>query len=42
MTTKPFDQFNKQLFRELLSSFGQVFPNFAVLGEEREIDDARI
>jgi hypothetical protein len=38
MTTKPFDQFNKQLFRELLSPFGQVFPNFAVLGEERAID----
>jgi hypothetical protein len=38
MTTKPFDQFNKQLFQELLSPFGQVFPNFAVLGEERAID----
>jgi hypothetical protein len=38
MTTKPFDQFNKSLFRELLSAYGQVIPNFAVLGEERAID----
>jgi hypothetical protein len=38
MTTKPFDQFNKSLFRELLSSYGQVIPNFALLGEERAID----
>jgi hypothetical protein len=38
MTTKPFDQFNKSLFQELLSSCGQVIPNFAVLGEERAID----
>ena len=38
MTTKPFDQFNKNLFRELLSPFGQVIPNLAVLGEERAID----
>jgi hypothetical protein len=38
MTTKPFDQFNKRLFQELLSSCGQVIPNFALLGEERAID----
>jgi hypothetical protein len=38
MTTKPFDQFNKRLFQELLSACGQVIPNFAVLGEERAID----
>jgi hypothetical protein len=38
MTTKPFDQFNKRLFQELLSVCGQVIPNFAVLGEERAID----
>jgi hypothetical protein len=38
MTTKPFDQFNKSLFQELLSPCGQVIPNFAVLGEERAID----
>jgi hypothetical protein len=38
MTTKPFDQFNKSLFQELLSSYGQVIPNFAILGEERAID----
>jgi hypothetical protein len=38
MTTKPFDQFNKSLFQELLSSCGQVIPNFALLGEERAID----
>jgi hypothetical protein len=38
MTTKPFDQFNKRLFQELLSPFGQVIPNLAVLGEERMID----
>jgi hypothetical protein len=38
MTDKPFDQFNKNLFRTLLSPFGQVFPNFAVPGEERAID----
>ncbi len=35
---KPFDRFNKSLFRELLSPFGQVVPNMAVLGEERMID----
>lgn len=34
---KPFDRFNKSLFRELLSPFGQVFPNMTVLGEERMI-----
>jgi len=38
MTTKPFDQFNKRLFQELLSPFGQVTPNFVVPGEERAID----
>ena len=38
MTTKPFDQFNKSLFRELLSPYGQVTPNLAVPGEERAID----
>ncbi len=38
MTIKPFDQFNKRLFQELLSACGQVIPNFAVLGEERAID----
>lgn len=38
MTTKPFDQFNKSLFRELLSPFGQVTPNMSVPGEERAID----
>ena len=35
---KPFDRFNKSLFRELLSPFGEVFPNMTVLGEERMID----
>jgi hypothetical protein len=35
---KPFDRFNKRLFQELLSPFGQVIPNMAVLGEERMID----
>jgi hypothetical protein len=35
---KPFDKFNKRLFQELLSPYGQVFPNLAVLGEERFID----
>ncbi len=38
MTTKPFDRFNKCLFQELLSPFGQVIPNLAVLGGERLID----
>lgn len=38
MTTKPFDQFNKNLFRELLSPYGQVTPNMTVPGEERAID----
>jgi hypothetical protein len=38
MPTKPFDQFNKRLFQELLSPFGQVIPNLAVLGSERTID----
>lgn len=38
MTTQPFDQFNKRLFQELLSPFGQVTPNFAVPGEERAVD----
>jgi hypothetical protein len=38
MTTKPFDRFNKCLFQELLSPFGQVIPNLAVLGGERMID----
>jgi hypothetical protein len=38
MTTKPFDKFNKSLFQELLSPFGQVIPNLAVLGSERMID----
>lgn len=37
MTTKPFDQFNKRLFETLLSPFGTVTPNRAVLGEERAI-----
>jgi hypothetical protein len=38
MTDKPFDQFNKNLFRTLLSPFGRVLPNFAVPGEERAVD----
>jgi hypothetical protein len=38
MTTKPFDQFNKRLFQELLSPFGEVMLNRAVAGEERAID----
>jgi hypothetical protein len=38
MTTKPFDQFNKRLFQELLSPFGKVMLNRAVSGEERAID----
>ncbi|MBE9012214.1 hypothetical protein IQ250_18605 [Pseudanabaenaceae cyanobacterium LEGE 13415] len=38
MSTKPFDQFNKRLFETLLSPFGTVTPNRAVLGEERAID----
>ena len=38
MSTKPFDQFNKRLFQELLSPLGWVIPNLSVLGEERMID----
>lgn len=38
MTTQPFDQFNKRLFHELLSPFGQVTLSFAVPGEERAVD----
>ncbi|MCY7274976.1 MAG: hypothetical protein LH702_14900 [Phormidesmis sp. CAN_BIN44] len=38
MTSKPFDQFNKSLFQELLSPFGRVTSNMAVPGEERAID----
>ncbi len=38
MTDKPFDQFNKSLFRTLLSPVGRVLPNFAVPGEERAVD----
>ena len=38
MTSKPFDRFNKRLFQELLSPFGQVIPNMAVIGDERMID----
>jgi hypothetical protein len=38
MTTQFFDKFNKCLFQELLSPFGQVIPNMAVLGGERMID----
>ncbi len=38
MTNKPFDRFNKRLFQELLSPFGQVIPNMAVIGDERMID----
>jgi hypothetical protein len=38
MTIKPFDQFNKKLFLQLLSPFGTVTPNRAVLGGERTID----
>jgi hypothetical protein len=38
MPAKPFDRFNKRLFQELLSPYGQVLPNLAVLGEERLID----
>jgi hypothetical protein len=38
MTTKPFDKFNKRIFQELLSPFGQVFPEFGILGEQRRID----
>jgi hypothetical protein len=38
MTVKIFDQFNKKLFQQLLSPFGTVTPNRAVLGGERTID----
>jgi hypothetical protein len=38
MATKPFDQFNKRLFQELLSPLGTVIPDLAILGEERWID----
>jgi hypothetical protein len=38
MTNKPFDKFNKRVFQELLSPFGQVFPEFGILGEGRRID----
>jgi hypothetical protein len=38
MTDKPFDKFNKRVFQELLSPFGQVFPEFGILGEGRRID----
>ncbi len=38
MTRNIFDQFNKQLFQQLLSPFGTVTLNRAVLGEERAID----
>jgi hypothetical protein len=38
MTNKPFDKFNKRVFQELLSPFGQVFPEFGILGEGRGID----
>jgi hypothetical protein len=38
MGTQFFDKFNKCLFQELLSPFGQVIPNMAVLGGERLID----
>jgi len=38
MTAKPFDRFNKRLFQELLSPFGQVIPNMAVIGDERMIN----
>jgi hypothetical protein len=38
MSIKPFDQFNKKLFRQLLSPFGTVTTNRAVLGGERTID----
>lgn len=36
--SKPFDRFNKRLFQELLSPFGQVIPNMAVIGNERMVD----
>jgi hypothetical protein len=38
MDIKPFDQFNKNLFQQLLSPFGTVIPNQAILGGERTID----
>jgi hypothetical protein len=38
MSVKNFDQFNKKLFLELLSPFGTVTPNRAILGGERTID----
>jgi hypothetical protein len=38
MSIKPFDQFNKKLFEQLLSPFGTVTANRAVLGGERTID----
>jgi hypothetical protein len=37
-TIKPFDQFNKKLFQQILSPYGRVTPNRAVLGGERTID----
>ena len=37
VTTIPFDNFNKRLFQELLSLFGQVLPNMAVIGDGRMI-----
>jgi hypothetical protein len=38
MSIKNFDQFTKKLFQELLSPFGTVTPNRAILGGERTID----
>jgi hypothetical protein len=38
MDIKPFDQFNKNLFQQLLSPFGTVISNRALFGGERTID----
>jgi hypothetical protein len=38
MMIKPFDQFNKKLFQQLLSPYGTVTPNRSVMGGERTID----
>jgi hypothetical protein len=38
MMIKPFDQFNKKLFQQLLSPYGTVTPNRSVMGGERAID----
>jgi hypothetical protein len=38
MTIKPFDQFNKKFFQQLLTPYGTVTPNRVVMGGERTID----